>query len=236
MIQIFGGRYAPVTFGAAFFRLPFEKIVDPYVAWVKRNHPNSKVEPCPQSLSGALDRLAPLTAPASKELLVDVDGEITAIWSNGLHRDEYSRAVYWSWLMKCEALAVTCVPDRLDQVAEGALGMYRSMQVQLLSGRETKQGESRRSVTAGNDGDRWVFFEHGSVLPFENSEKLSARRIRDRFGVEDVQSFCRYFGLPDSREPCCRRALLLHFNERNGSQRSFSYEEARADQQIAIRP
>lgn len=234
MTQPFAGLYAPVTFGAAFLKIPFRELVDDYIQWVIGNYTNATAEPCEGTFRDALDSLEPLTAPTSKELLVGIEGGFTVILSNGLSGDEHSRATYWSRRVKCEALSVTCVPDRHDQVTSGAYGVYRSMQVQLLSGRESEFGESRRTVTSGNDGDRWSFFTHGEPLSFEDTEKFACRRVRDRFGPENVLAFCRYFGLPLSSEPSCENALLLTFMAPGTIQRSFSYAEARQDQQIEI--
>jgi len=71
---------------------------------------------------------------------------------------------------------------------------------------------------------------------FEDAEKFSKRRIRGRFGPEDVMQFCRYFGLPVLPEPTCDRTLLVSFMEPSTVQRSFSYREAQQDQCIEIAP
>jgi hypothetical protein len=237
MTQPFAGHYAPVTFGAGFLKLPFRELVDDYSVWVKRNHPNATATPCEGSFRDALDQLAPLTAPASKELLIDVQGQFTAILSNSLMvGDAFPRTAYWSSRMKCEALAVTCVPDKYDRVTLGAIDVDRAMQVQLFSGKEGVSGMPRRTVTASKDDDRWVFDNKGDPLPFEDTQKFTNRRVRDRFGPEDVSAFIRYFGLPLSREPTCDRALLLSYMEPRAVRRSFSYSEAQADQHITIMP
>jgi hypothetical protein len=235
MMQPFGGLYAPVTFGAAFLKVPFGDLISHYVAWTKRNHPHAVAEPCDGSLRDALDRLAPLTAPASKELLVDLEGSFTAILSNSLLvGDAFPRAAYWSNRMNCEALAVTCAPDKYDCVTSGAINIFRAMQVQVFTGHEGVHGVPRRTVTASRDGNRWAFDNQGDPFPFEDAQKFSSRRVRDRFGVEDVLAFCRHFGLRLSTECACDRALLLSFQEPRAVQRSFSYAEAMLDQSIEI--
>jgi hypothetical protein len=235
MIQPFAGLYAPVTFGAAFLKVPFRELVGDYVAWTRRNHPHAATEPCDGSLRDALDRLAPLTAPVSKELLVDLEGRFTAILSNSLLvGDAFPRAAYWSNRMTCEALAVTCAPDKHDCVTSGAVNVFRAMQVQLFTGHEGVHGVPRRTVTASKDGDRWAFDNQGEPFPFEDTQKFSNRRVRDRFGAEDVLAFCRHFGLRLSAECTCERALLLSFMEPRAVRRSLSYAEAVLDQHIEI--
>jgi hypothetical protein len=53
----------------------------------------------------------------------------------------------------------------------------------------------RRSIAAMDDGGRWIFEERGEPYPFEQVERYSARRKRDRFTGEMLRHYLRHFGV-----------------------------------------
>lgn len=232
MKQMFGGRYAPVTFGCAFLRVPFLAIIDDYAGWTKKNYPHAAVEPLVCSFHEALEKLAPLTAPASKELLIGAGPEWTALFSNGLSSDAFSRAPYWSSRLGIDALAMDCIPDKKDQPASGAYGKYRAMQIQMFSG-SAPLNEPRRTLSTLHDGNRWAFINQGEPFPFENSAKYTAKAVRDRLSIDDVEAFFLNFGLPASESEFSGPAAIVATNSAS-IRRSFSYQEAQVNQAIVV--
>src|SRR5436190_18057383 len=53
----------------------------------------------------------------------------------------------------------------------------------------------RRSICALNGGGRWIFEEFGDRYPFEQPERYSLRRKRDRFTREMIRDYLRHFGV-----------------------------------------
>jgi hypothetical protein len=52
----------------------------------------------------------------------------------------------------------------------------------------------RRSIAAAND-DGWVFEESGERFPFEEVERYTSRRKRDRFTREMLARYLHHFGI-----------------------------------------
>jgi hypothetical protein len=229
--QLFDGCFAPVTFGFAFLRVPFLVLVDEYVSWTKKNHPNTTVEPMACSFRKTLERLAPLTAPTSKELLIGAGTEWTALLSNGLGSDAFARAPYWSSRLGIDTLALDCIPDKKDRGIMGARGRYRAMQIQVFLG--ATPDKPRRTLSSLHDGDRWTFINEGDPFSFEDVAKFSARAVRDRVSPADIEAFCLHFGTPTSETGFSGPAAIIS-THRSGIGRSLSYQEAQADLGIEI--
>jgi hypothetical protein len=76
------------------------------------------------------------------------------------------------------------------------------------NGRELAAAKLTRAILAMNDGGPWRFDLVGEPLPFEQVERYSARRIRDRFTIPmlrdyllalDIRAFDADFYAPDRR-------------------------------------
>lgn len=226
MKQLFDGSFAPVTFGCVFFRVPLASLVDEYVSWTRRNFPGATVDPLSGSFAEALERLAPLTAPPSKDLLIGTGTDWTAVFSNGMSNDSFSLAPYWSSRLGIDAIALNCIPDQKDRIAVGAYGKYRSMQVQVFSAGNSPD-EPRRTLSSVRDGDRWVFLNQGELFSFEDADRLSARAVRDRVSPADLEAFSKHFGLPTSESEFSGPAALVATHS-SSIRRSLSYSEAQA--------
>lgn len=57
-----------------------------------------------------------------------------------------------------------------------------------------EDGKSVRTVYSMRDGDRWVFFEKGDPLPFEETDLYRARRKRDRLTPEIISTYLERIG------------------------------------------
>ena len=61
-------------------------------------------------------------------------------------------------------------------------------------------GEFVRTVYAMRDSDRWVFFEKGDPLPFENLDQYLAQRKRDRLTPEIISTYLKRIGYGSLRQ------------------------------------
>jgi hypothetical protein len=73
--------------------------------------------------------------------------------------------------------------------------MGQTTECQTLADHRTEFLNLKRCVDVGCYEDGWEFTAKGPVLPFEHTERYRARRIRDRFTPEMLQSYCRALGI-----------------------------------------
>jgi hypothetical protein len=59
---------------------------------------------------------------------------------------------------------------------------------------------SRRTISAANDGGRWVFSETGEQFPFEDPTAYRRRLVKDRFTPADARPIPRRVGRAGRRE------------------------------------
>jgi hypothetical protein len=67
--------------------------------------------------------------------------------------------------------------------------------LELYGPRQTAFLNYERSLSATNDGGRWVFVNEGAPLPFENTDAYRARSIRERFTPELLDRYLRALGI-----------------------------------------
>jgi len=53
----------------------------------------------------------------------------------------------------------------------------------------------KRSISATNQCEYWAWDLNGPTLPFEETERYQARRIRDRFTVDMLDRYCLALGI-----------------------------------------
>ncbi len=86
----------------------------------------------------------------------------------------------------CRQLQVFCVSVR--SMGEGA--PYPCDEIRVYNG-----GDVIRCVRAMLDGDRWQFFEKGSLQSFEACENYKERRVRDRLNRQIIIDYLRQSGV-----------------------------------------
>jgi len=224
--QIFGGRFAPVTFSCAFVNLEFDRFVDAYFAHVRRNFSTACIDAVEQSLAAALEDFQPLVSPMNRELLVSTSSGWTAIFGNSVGiSDCFTVSAVCARKFSVDTFAVVNAPDRLDRIRGGATHVYRSMQFQYFS---AQAEEPIRTIASSNDGGRWTFISQGLPFEFERIEQFSSKKVRDRFGPQDVEAACNYFGVglaSDARFGS--RIAKLTRNRPLPNARVMGYDEAR---------
>ena len=52
-----------------------------------------------------------------------------------------------------------------------------------------------RTVNAVNDGGQWVFHEFGDIQPFEETDKYSTKRVKDRFTFDMLKRYLIHLGI-----------------------------------------
>lgn len=148
-------------------------------AWIVRAAPLTSVED-----------VAALLAPSrevTRYLCIPV-GDWTALLSNGpLGTDVGVLPSYAARELRCRAMRVVSFDD-------DAMYPARVLEVYGPSGEPPLAME--RSITAANDGGRWIFETAGAAYPFED-ESAYARRVKaDRFTTDMLYSYLRALGVP----------------------------------------
>ena len=90
---------------------------------------------------------------------------------------------------------MTAVPHTLRRTPAGSRGRYGSVQFGLSGPDGEPPGNAIRVIYAANDGGPWEFGQFGEPLPFEETERYQARRVRDRFTMEMLRDYLQALGI-----------------------------------------
>jgi hypothetical protein len=131
------------------------------------------------TLSSMLDSLLPYAS--NKKLLVQHGG-----WTAYMGGDIETDASYLGEKLKIRVVSVHMIQD----VPNGQPGSAAFMMADNRSGGEPKI----RALQAMKDS-KWEWVDYGEAFPFEQVEKYSARRIKDRLTFEMIGEYCLNFGI-----------------------------------------
>src|SRR5437773_2134292 len=189
------GRFVPLTFSTGFLESPLETVIDAYLTWTKRNFGALEIRPVDGGLASALPHLEPLTTPPRRNLLLATESKWTAYFDNGTRGpDPFSPVSYLAQRLQCRGIVARCVPDLwIGEV--GTTGTYGAVQFELFASQPREFLNYERAVGAVNDGGRWCFDVQGAVQPFEEVDRYSARKIRDRFTPDMLERYCSAVGI-----------------------------------------
>jgi hypothetical protein len=197
-------QYAPITKEIGFLELPIDSACRGLVDWRRELGRDVASREARSGFPEALLALQPLTSGGSpRELLVE-HGEWTAYFDNSLRgTDAWGPISYLAERLKCRGLLARSVPDTKPK--RGEPGRYGSVQFDLYGPQTINHSNSLRGISATNDGGRWVFVDDGVRLPFEQPERYTAARIRDRFTSSMLADYCEALGIhlfdPDAYGP-----------------------------------
>ena len=230
MNLLFGDRFAPITSEIGFLQTDYKTAVEAYLAWQNQILEEDDIilekEPLSVSLDVALNRLVPLTSPIRcRYLFVPTENNWVAFFDNWWQgTDAAAPMCFLATQLKTTGLRVAAVPDTMPREStKDSTGRYGSSILEVYNGRD----DATRSVFAANDGGKWKFGQSGDPLPFENLEAYKAKRIRDRFDFERLDSYLQKLGVRAFDERFyLPEATLIH---RKG-EGPPNYEEYQLDQ------
>jgi hypothetical protein len=214
-------------------KLRFDDLVREYLELLRRNFPEARVDLHNEPLEAVLQSFEPLVSPMTRELLVSTDSGWTAIFGNSVGlSDCFTVSAMCARFLSVDAFAVVYAPDRMDQVRDGAVNVYRSMQFQYYSARAE---EPTRTIVSSNDGGRWVFIDQGKPFEFEDAAKYLSKRVRDRIGPQDIEAVCNCFGVSLAKGDCFgSRSAMVTRNRPIPNARVMAYSEAQRALGITI--
>lgn len=203
-LNFFLNRYAPVTTQLAFIEMPAAALATALDAraaeiaqlWsLPRNIGKEEVR---GNLAEKIDGLFPMTTVrATKVLVSGTTSSWTAYFPNcASGGDAHSEPDFLAGSYGVRCLTIVVVED-VPKIRPG------STQFVLRDGRHavdvtTRHGVMRqsptRSIVVIKEGG-WQFSIQGGALPFEEIERYSGKRIKDRLTVEMIERYCKHLGI-----------------------------------------
>ena len=136
-------------------------------------------------------RLSPLTdGSTSRYLFVPTQGRWTAFFDNRVDGTDGAVLSHYAERLRCRAVRASHVPDDAEAGEQSG-----AVILEVFGPEPTDFLNYERSIVLANDGGRWVFEQSGDPYPFENVDAYAARRLRDRFTPELLDSYLRELGI-----------------------------------------
>lgn len=201
-------KWHPVTRDFGLIKAPIGGVLSEFVSWQSSLGIEFARTEIASSLSDALESLLPLAHSKMRRLFVATRSDWVACFQNGIQgSDPFPAMSYLAQKMGVLAMRVSSSPEENPYPAT----IWEVYAPEFLGGHPPLY--YRRSISAANDGGRWVFEESGERYPFEQVERYSERRKRDRFTRQmlrdylrqfDVELFCDEFFVIDAPSPAVR--------------------------------
>lgn len=240
MNLLFDDRLAPITSEIGFLEADYTAAAQAFVDWLSPlEEPYGfafRQRPVAGSLEDVLQTLLPLTdTDRLRSLFVPTRGQWTAFFDNLWRGTDTGAVGVIATKLRCRGLRVAAIPNTIRNPGKGRWkGRYGAMILEIYDSANPNL-DVVRSIAAVNDGGRWVFHQFGEPLPFEEVSRYTARRIKDRFTFDMLQSYLRALGLDPFEEsfylpPPKKTAILV---EKVGTpfpgMSEYTLAEARAD-------
>ena len=181
-------------------------------------------------LEDALQALLPLSiGEYARVLFVPTAGPWTAYFDNGWRgTDAFPPMSHLAKRLATRGLRVVAVPP--------TEGRYPASIFELYGPEDREWLNFERAISAMKDGDRWRFSVSGDPLPFEDLDRYSARRVRDRFPHELLGRYLEELGIRAFDEsfymPNGRAHLLQSRRPYVAEAETVTLEQTRAEEAI----
>jgi hypothetical protein len=183
-------KWHPVTCDFGLIQAPLGLLLSEFEGWHRSLGTNYERTHITSSLEDALGSLLPLANSKMRRLFIATNSDWVACFQNGIQgSDPFPPMSYLARRMGVTAMRVCCTPESAKYPAT----MWEVYAPDLLGGHPPLG--YRRALDASNDGGRWTFDEFGERYPFEQIERYSAPRKRDRFTREMLRDYLRHFGI-----------------------------------------
>lgn len=172
------------------------------------------------ALTEALPLMLPFEAPWTRLLAAECGGW-TALINNFLHGgDSTAPSPALSRRLGVRCVVASCVPTYGPGHSQTQLELFGPTgQPPLLY---------VRSISATATDGRWTWFSSGDPLEFEQADRYSARRIRDRFDRPLLLEYLTALGIPADRDASYGTATLAQ-QQVDFRRREMSLREARSE-------
>jgi hypothetical protein len=241
MRLLFDDRLSPMTSEIGFLEADAMSAASAFANWqrplVQRAGLDVEVREIPSvGLELALHALLPLTVGRRRRFLfVPTQAGWSAFFDSDAHgTDVFSAVSFLAQQIGCRGLRVAAVPHTVTADEASGSGRYGAAVLEIYGPTEPGLLNIVRSIEAVNDGGKWVFDAIGEVQSFEDLAAYKARRVRDRFTFEMLDSYVRAIGLDAFDEafylPDGSSAVVVELvGPADGTLRELTLEEARAE-------
>ena len=210
---LLGGTANPLGAVVQFLEAPLDRVAQLLA-------PGFLTTPTDESLPSALQRLLPLESPWSRLLLASC-GEWTALVNNGLYGgDSTAPGPAASLELEVQCVIAAAVP----RYGPG----HEQTQMEVLGPTGEPPLMYRRTLSATATDGRWEWHESGTPYDFEDRDRYTARRKRERFDRELLLEYLGCLGIPARDDDAYGKAILLRSRE-VFDRRTMTLEEAQAD-------
>lgn len=202
--QLFGGRWLPVTTHLTFLEGSVEDLVEcflgfrgPRVLELTGGHP-LRVRPVTGDLEGLLEKLEPLDLESGPRRYLFIPCAAptapgvpwTCLLDNNWRGTDRGIASPFTF-RGFRSVSISSSPCTWDRATNRGFYGIQEFGMYWADPEHGYQGISGRSVGIAQFETirKWDFVDHGEPLPFEDLQRYTARRVRDRF---DQQLLVRY--------------------------------------------
>lgn len=196
MSEEFWRKYYPLTASMGFIKVNFNNLVDEYTKWIKKIPLDKSIEIVDGNLDLMIEKLKPFVMPHTKCCFLQTESEWVAYFDNGTYGpDPFPPVTYMAKILNCEAVTMGFSENTIKSNIGRGSGTYGSTQFVLYSPESKEFLYQKRAIIAANDGGRWTFISEGDPLPFEDTNRYSAKRILERFDRPMLESYCSALGI-----------------------------------------
>ncbi len=212
---LLGGRWQPITQTLTFIQGPVSDLVDSFVSWrgqgilERTSHP-VRVSTVRGDLEDLLGQLLPLNVGSPRRHLfiptsqpaTGGSGPWTCVLTDMAMNHGNSNGDLNPYVFRgFPAIRVESAPSVVDPATgKGTHGIHRlgvfRPRPPLEPGRPGHKGDGRTiGIAQLTSTRRWDFVDEGKPLPFEDTDRYGARRVRDRFNQETLIEYAAALGI-----------------------------------------
>ncbi|HEY0169928.1 MAG TPA: hypothetical protein VGB98_02665 [Pyrinomonadaceae bacterium] len=206
MRLLLSGRLAPITSTVGFLEAPLAGAVGAFVDWQRSIYEPKGISVTHRPVTGGLEEvllsLLPLTSVLRRRyLFVPTESPWVAFFDNGHGgTDAFSVMSTLAQLLRCRGMRVTAIPDTIEGEFKEAKGRHGGLVLEVYGPDQTHFLNYVRSISVVNDGGKWDFNQGGTPFPFEDLSRYKARRVRDRFTFDMLESYLSELGVSPFKE------------------------------------
>jgi len=185
---LLGGAASPIGWSVQFVDVPARDLLDELVRWRTGLGHRTEVS-SPRPYPDVLEDLTPFESPWTRELVLPCGDRWSAYLNNGRNGGDPTASAH-------------AVAARLD--ARRVMGMHAPrhgpghQSTQLWVHGPGGEGPSQhvRTLTADAADGRWSWYALGEPFDFEDTDRYTARRVRDRFDRSLLLRYLAALGIP----------------------------------------
>lgn len=217
MGPLLGGAAGPVGWFTCYVNVPLDDLADAVTSWFKSAR-LKKTQPLPYP--DCLSLLDPLETPWTTQLLIECDGW-TAYLNNG--RDGGDPTNLSLNVPRTFPEAHCVVAMHTPRYGPG----HGGTQFWVLGPDGEPPLMYRRTLSAVAEDGRWLWYEAGEPLPFEETERYSARLKRDRLNRDVLLRYLAALGIRADDPGFYRHGIALKHTRIPWTRHPETVDEAR---------